>query len=71
VALIVKDRDPADIAAELAAQRIGIGNGNFYAYRLMQALDIPPEQGVVRLSFVHYTTNHELTRLMEALNRIL
>jgi len=70
VALTIKDRDPADIAAELAEQKIGIGNGNCYAYRLMQALGIPPEQGVVRLSFVHYTTHEELTRLIEALDKI-
>jgi cysteine desulfurase family protein (TIGR01976 family) len=71
IALTVNDRDPADIAAELARRKIGIGNGNCYAYRLMQALDIPPEQGVVRLSFVHYTSNDELTGLIEALDSIL
>ena len=71
VALTVKNRDPDDIAAKLATQRIGIGNGNCYAYRLMPALGIPPELGVVRLSFVHYTTHDELTRLIEALDKIL
>jgi len=71
VALTVKNRDPGDIAAELAAQKIGIGNGNCYAYRIMPALGIPPEQGVVRLSFVHYTTHDEQTRLIEALDKIL
>jgi len=71
VSLIVKGRDPADIAADLARQKIGIGNGNYYAYRLMEALGIPAEQGVLRLSFVHYTRQEELTRLMEALDQIL
>ena len=71
VSLTVEGRDPADIAAELARQKIGIANGNCYAYRLMGALDIPPEQGVVRLSFVHYTKEEELNRLMEALDRII
>jgi len=71
VALTVKGRDPGEIAAALAAQKIGIGNGNCYAYRLMPALGIPPEQGVVRLSFVHYTSNDELARLIEALDKIL
>jgi len=71
VAITVKGRGPEDIAAELAVQKIGIGNGNCYAHRLMPALGIPPEQGVVRLSFVHYTTHDELTRLIEALDKIL
>jgi len=71
VSFTVEGRDPADIAAALAAKNIGIGNGNCYAYRLMEALGIPPEQGVARLSFVHYTKAEELARLMEALKEIL
>ena len=71
VSFTVDGRDPADIAAQLAKQKIGIGNGNCYAYRLMQALDIPADKGVVRLSFVHYTKKEELERLLEALDRIL
>lgn len=71
VAFTVEGRDPAEIAAELASQKIGVGNGNCYAYRIMGALGIPPEEGVVRLSFVHYTRQEEINRLMEALDRIL
>jgi cysteine desulfurase family protein (TIGR01976 family) len=71
VALTVEGQDPADIAAALASQKIGVGNGNCYAYRIMNALGIPPEQGVLRLSFVHYTQEEELNRLMEALDQIL
>ncbi len=71
IAFTVKNRLPVELAAQLAAQKIGVGNGNCYAWRLMQALDIRPEQGVVRLSFVHYTGNDELTRLIEALDKIL
>jgi selenocysteine lyase/cysteine desulfurase len=37
----------------------------------MEALGIPPEQGVVRLSFVHYTTAKEVRRLIEALKIII
>jgi selenocysteine lyase/cysteine desulfurase len=71
VSFTVKGRDPAGIAAALASQKIGIGKGNFYAYRIMEALGIPPEKGMVRLSFVHYTKKEELDRLLEALDRIL
>jgi cysteine desulfurase family protein (TIGR01976 family) len=71
VAFTVDGRDPADIAAQLAEQKIGIGNGNCYAYRLMQALSIEPEHGVVRVSFVHYTKKEEIDRLIEALDGIL
>ena len=71
VSFTVDDRDPAEIAAALAEQKIGIGNGNCYAYRLMEALGIPPEKGVVRLSFVHYTKKEEIDRLVDALDGIL
>ena len=71
VSFTVDGRDPAEIAAALAEQKIGIGNGNCYAYRLMEALGIPPEKGVVRLSFVHYTKKEEISRLVDALDGIL
>ena len=71
VSFTVDGRDPAEIAAALAEQKIGIGNGNCYAYRLMEALGIPPENGVVRLSFVHYTKKEEIDRLVDALDGIL
>ncbi len=71
VAFTVKNRRPEDVATELAAQKIGVGNGNCYAWRLMQALGIPPEQGVLRISFVHYTGNDELCRLIGVLDKIL
>lgn len=71
VSFTVDGVDPAVIAEKLAEQHIGIANGNCYAYRLMEALDIPPEQGVVRLSFVHYTSAQEVNRLIEALERLI
>jgi selenocysteine lyase/cysteine desulfurase len=37
----------------------------------MDALGIPPDQGVVRLSFVHYTSKEEVNRLIEALKTII
>ena len=71
VSITAEGRDPAQMAAELASRKIGVGNGNCYAYRIMGALGIPPDEGVLRLSFVHYTSQEELNRLMEALDQIL
>ena len=61
VSFTVDGRDPDEVAAALASQKIGIANGNCYAYRLMDALGIAPEKGVVRLSFVHYTKKKSWT----------
>jgi len=62
---------PQDIAARLAERRIGIGAAHCYAYRLMEALGIPPGEGVARVSLVHYNSPEEVSRLIGALDEIL
>ena len=42
-----------------------------YAYRLCEAMNIPVEEGVVRVSAVHYNTVEEIDRLMDALDPVL
>jgi selenocysteine lyase/cysteine desulfurase len=64
---IVTERPAAHIAGMLARHNIGVGAGHFYAYRLLEALGVRPEHGVLRLSFVHYTTPEEVDRLIRAL----
>ena len=71
VAFTVQGRSSADIASRLAQRNIGVGAGNFYAYRLIQALGIDTTDGVVRASFVHYTSPQEVDRLVEALATVL
>jgi selenocysteine lyase/cysteine desulfurase len=65
------DRPGEVVAAALAAQGIMAGGGHFYAVRLLEALGIDPEHGVLRLSFVHYTHPDEVTRLIGALDAVL
>jgi selenocysteine lyase/cysteine desulfurase len=64
-------RDPEPVAAALGAEGIGCGAGNFYAVRPLAAMRIDPAVGVLRLSFVHYTTAAEVDRLILALDRHL
>lgn len=71
VSFTVEGRSSADVAARLAEVRLGVGVGNFYAYRLIQALGIDTEDGAVRVSFVHYTSEDEVDRLMQELERCL
>jgi selenocysteine lyase/cysteine desulfurase len=54
----------------LSEQKIGIGAGHFYAYRLMEALGIEPDVGVVRVSLVHYTSAEDVDRLLNALDEV-
>jgi len=46
-------------------------SGNFYAYRLIEALGLEPENGALRLSFVHYTNKNEIDQLLNALDSVL
>ena len=62
---------PEDLAMELAKEKIGIANGNCYAYRLMNAIGVEPNSGVARISFVHYTNPSEIEKLMLALDKII
>ena len=59
------------VAEELATHNIGVGGGDFYAVRALEGLGIDPAQGVLRMSFVHYTTAEEVDRLINALDRVL
>ncbi len=71
VSFTVKGRSSSEIASRLAAAGLGVGVGNFYAYRLIEALGIDAEDGAVRASFVHYTSKDEMERLIRELDRIL
>ncbi len=50
---------------------IGTENGNFYAHRLIGDLGIDPDDGVVRLSLVHYGNLDEVDRILKALDASL
>jgi len=71
VSFTVKGRSSHELASELGRINIGVGVGNCYAYRLIQALGMDPEDGVVRTSLVHYTTEDEVTRLLTALDQLI
>ncbi|MGR3570736.1 aminotransferase class V-fold PLP-dependent enzyme [Brevirhabdus sp.] len=64
-------RQAAPVAEALAAQGIMAGGGDFYAQRPLAAMGVDPAQGVLRLSFVHYTAAAEIDRLLEVLDRNL
>ncbi|MET3924704.1 aminotransferase class V-fold PLP-dependent enzyme [Devosia sp. 2618] len=58
----------AVVASRLAKHGIMAGGGHFYAYRLLEAVGIAPTHGVLRLSFVHYTSPQEIQQLIAALD---
>lgn len=62
------DSPGLDVAKKLANHNIMAGGGHFYAYRLLKALGIDTDHGVLRLSFTHYTTAAEIDQLIAALD---
>jgi len=60
-----------DLARDLVAHGIMAGGGDFYALRALKAQGADPDHGVLRLSFVHYTSQAEVDQLINALDRVL
>ena len=71
VAFVPLRTSPADLVPALAERGIMAGAGNFYAVRLLEAMGVDPNRGALRLSFVHYTSADEITRVTEALDALL
>ena len=60
-----------EAARRLASHGIMAGGGDFYAVRPLRAVGVDPDKGVLRLSFTHYTTEDEVSQLIEALGSAL
>ena len=68
---VVTERNPHEIAAALAGHKVMASAGHFYAGRVLEAMGIALDPGVLRLSFVHYTSPAEIDQLMSALDATL
>ena len=71
IAFVPEKLSPAELEAALAERYIICGASHFYAFRVIEAMGIDPESGVLRLSLVHYTTGEEVSRVIEALEELL
>jgi cysteine desulfurase family protein (TIGR01976 family) len=57
---------PRAVAEQLAARKIAVWDGDYYAVEAMTQLGLQPD-GAVRAGFVHYNTFEEVDRLLAAL----
>lgn len=53
-----------EIVEKVDGHRLGIRFGDFYAKKLIQALNLEDKNGVVRVSLVHYNTAKEVRKLI-------
>ncbi|MEM9516964.1 MAG: aminotransferase class V-fold PLP-dependent enzyme [Actinomycetota bacterium] len=67
IAFVPRAERSTAVAQRLIERGIKTNSGHFYAWRVLDALGIDPEVGVVRLSFVHYTSRDDVERAVAAL----
>jgi len=47
------------------------GNGDFYGVCCLKAQGVDVDHGALRVSFVHYTSEAEVTKLIDALDAVV
>lgn len=60
---------PTDIARALAHAGIHVWHGHNYAYEPARALNLPLDEGVVRIGLAHYNTNDEVESIIDAVQK--
>ncbi|MEJ8320914.1 cysteine desulfurase-like protein [Pseudomonas oryzihabitans] len=71
ISFVVEGVRSEAVVLKVDEQRIGIRFGDFYARRLIEALGLTPQGGVVRVSLAHYNTLEEIDRLIAALDQAI
>lgn len=71
IAFAPRAQTAATVVARMQRDGIGIEHGNFYAPRALQNLGIDTDDGVVRISLVHYNSGADVARILDSLDRAL
>ena len=66
-----KSKSSKLISELLVKNNIATRNDNFYAWRCLKALGINVDDGVVRISIVHYNTKEEVKKLINTFKKVL
>jgi len=71
VAFVAEGRASAQISNGLVDLGVMASSGNFYAQRVLAATGVDVEDGVVRISWVHYTSPADIDHLLRSLDQVL
>ena len=71
ISFVHAEKSSKAITEVVDRSEVAIRHGHMYAYRLCEALDLEPDDGVVRVSLVHYNTEDEIEKLIQVLERAL
>jgi cysteine desulfurase family protein (TIGR01976 family) len=62
---------PSLVARGLGERAVAVRHGDFYARRLVESLGLDPEEGVLRISMVHYNDEADVDRCLAALEEVV
>ena len=65
----IAGHEPRDVAERLGERGLYVWDGDYYALEPMRALGLE-RGGAVRAGFLHYTTEEEVDRLLDALREL-
>jgi len=71
ISFVVAGMQSESIVRHVDAHGIGIRFGDFYARRLIEALGLEAQGGVIRASIAHYNTLSEIDRLIQHLDEVI
>lgn len=71
VSIIPKKKKLMAVYEALTKHKLMLGYGDFYAVRPLMDMEIPLKPGVIRMSFLHYTSADEIDQLIEGLKMAL
>jgi len=71
VSILVQGHSSMTLAKSLGEQGIMCGAGHFYSVRLLAAMGIETEDGVLRFSLVHYTNLSDIEKLIDKLGALI
>ena len=71
VAIIPRKKEISEMLPVLAKHKLMVSSGDFYGVRPLLGMNIPLDPGVLRFSFVHYTTEEEIEQLIGGLKAAL
>ena len=71
IAILPMEKSIKRVYAGLIKQQLMLGIGDFYAVRPLMDMGIPTDPGVIRMSFVHYTSEDEIAQLIRGLEETL
>ena len=70
IAFIHSKMKSSELVEKVDPYQIGIRYGDFYAKKIIEDLGLVENDGVVRVSLVHYNTKEEVAKLIQVFNTI-